>query len=348
MSGRNRIAAIILCAILLLTAGCKSSAPAAPAPAAPAGPAPSASSAAPEVKEIKWPERDITIIVPFAAGGGTDLGARLLVPYIEKELGVAIAINNIAGAGGWTGYIEMLNSKHDGYTLSFANWPASITTYMNPTAKLPYTTDDFRFVANQVSDYCVFVVNKDETRFRTFEELIEYTKDNEIFVGTGGGIGSDDHVTIERVNKVAGTKMTMTPFQGGADATAAILGGHVDAIVGNVGEWYIKAAEGEALVLAVAAKERDSFIPDVPTVGEILGTDVISASDRGIIAPSGLPDDVYDKLCAAIKRAGENPEYLQKCKDVGLATNMMVGAEFTAYIEGLADDLESMRTLFGW
>src|SRR5699024_550747 len=116
-----------------------------------------------------YPNETITLIVPFGPGGGTDIGARDLVPYVEEELGVDIEITNIDGGGGWVGWNRLVNADPDGYTLGYLNTPNIISGYMNPELERSHDLDSFTTISTHVSDPAVVAVNEDEDRFQTFE-----------------------------------------------------------------------------------------------------------------------------------------------------------------------------------
>src|SRR5665647_1144248 len=122
-------------------------------------------------EEAVYPRKSIKLIVPSPPGGGVDLGARALLPYLEKELGVPVVITNIPGKDGWAAWMTLLGSKPDGYTLAFVITPNLITSYLNPdNAAFHKSMDDFEFIANHVIDYTCILIRADETRFTNMKE----------------------------------------------------------------------------------------------------------------------------------------------------------------------------------
>ena len=145
--------------------------------------------------------KNVTMIVPWVAGGGSDNGARLLVPYLEKELGCTITVTNPSGGSGWVGWNQLLKAKPDGLTVSMINTPPIIAGYLNPAMKRKNTLKDFKFIANHVTDDNVIAINKDEKRFSDMKSMVEYAKTHELTCGTTG-IGSDDSVLMIKLLKL--------------------------------------------------------------------------------------------------------------------------------------------------
>ena len=136
--------------------------------------------------EIDFPTRPITLIVSFSAGGGTDVGARLLIPYVEKELGVNINVVNKPGGSGWVGWTELLSAKPDGYTIGYINTPNLLVGYLDPQFNRDENIDSFALISNHVVDYGAISISPKETRFTNAKELFEYAKINEVTATTTG------------------------------------------------------------------------------------------------------------------------------------------------------------------
>jgi tripartite-type tricarboxylate transporter receptor subunit TctC len=188
-----------------------------------------------EDSQSDYPAKGITLIVPFAAGGGMDTTGRLLAPALEKQLGTTATIINKEGSYGWLGWTELNQAAPDGYTLGLANFPAMITGYLDPTNDVGITVKEYTPIANVVSDINILVAKKDETRFTNLEELLEYSKNNVIKAADTASAG-DDHVALLKVNKEMGTNWSIVHFPGAAEAVAAVMGGHIDLLVCNIGE----------------------------------------------------------------------------------------------------------------
>lgn len=294
-----------------------------------------------------YPEEPITVIVAYGAGGGTDISARILLPYVEKELGVPLNVVNITGGSGWVGWTELLNSPKDGYTIAYINTPTVITGYLNPEVNRDNHIDDFELIANHVIDYGVLVIRPDDTRFSNLEEIIEYAKENEVTVTTTG-LASDDHIAALKMNEEFGTKFVPVHDTGFGTSKAAVLGGHVDAMFVNVGDVFVDHERGELKTVAVLAPERSELMPDVPTVEEITGKEVYNWASRGVAAAKGVPEEIIEKLNKAFLKAMEDEELNSKIKEVGLA---MVPLDREEYYEFLLEEektLIELMPLLGW
>lgn len=293
-----------------------------------------------------YPTKPITLIVSFAAGGGTDVGARILAPFLEKELGVPVVVDNKPGAGGWVGYSELLKAKSDGYTIGYLNTPGLITGYLNPSTKRQQNLDSFAYVGNHVLDPGVIAVRANETRFSTIRELIEYAKQNEL-TSTTNGVGTGPHMMALDMNKKMGTKFKPVHFNGTGEYFAAVLGGHIDIYMARVGESLEPVKDKQLKVLAVTTKERVPQYPDVPTLKEI-GGEVFNYSSRGIAAPPGVDPKVLEKLQAAFAKAVKNAEHVKKMETMGLTIDGRTGGAYKELLKEEEKTITELKPLLGW
>lgn len=295
----------------------------------------------------KYPGKPITAIISFGAGGNTDVGARILFPLVEKELGAPLAIINKPGGGGWVGWTSLVNAPNDGYTIGYINTPNLITGYMDPQYKRGKSLDDFVGIANHVTDYGVIAINKDEKRFGNIKELVEFAKKNTLTAATTGANG-DDHIAMLKMNKKFGTKFVPVHTPGTAQQRAALEGGHVDVSFGNVGDTNIAHKNGEVKILAVMAPKRSKFVPNVPTLAESGFEGVISWSARGIAAPKGLDPKKLETLMAAFIKGLSHPEHLKKMDEMGLAVDVRTGDDYRKMLQEEEDDVKELKPLLGW
>ncbi len=256
-----------------------------------------------------YPERQITMIVAYAAGGGTDLVARALVPFIEKNLGggAKIVVQNRTGAGGEIGFTALANAPADGYTIGFINTPNVVTIPIERRTK--YTWQNFDLIGNIVDDPGNFAVHAD-TNVRTLADLAALARANpgKLTVGTTG-TGSDDHLAMLMFERIAKVKMVHVPFKGSAEVRTALAGKQIDVAAINVGE-ALQAIKGGAALrnLGQMSPGRTNLAPDLPTFKE-QGYNVELSSLRGMAAPKGLPPDIRDRLVRAVERAVADPEF---------------------------------------
>lgn len=297
-----------------------------------------------ESKKIDYPNRSITLMIAYAAGGGTDVGARILTPYVEKILGQPIVIVNKPGGGGWVCWSELASAKPDGYTIGYINTPNFMTGYLDPSLKNPHKLQDFVPIANHVLDPGAIAVRKDSP-FKDVKDIIEAAKKNpgKITV-TSTGVGSDDHLAAIQIERITGAKFNVIHSKGFAENLTAVMGGHVDVLFGNLGEVLGPSRAGDIRVLALMDNERAKDLPDVPTLKE-LGINVISYSARGIAAPKGTPKEIIDILAKAFKEGIENPEHIKKMAEVGLPVKYMGPEEYQKFLE---EDEKKVKEIMGW
>ncbi len=287
-----------------------------------------------------YPERAVQMIIGYSAGGGTDIAARTLAPYIEKELGTDITVINRPGAGGEVGFTALANAEPDGYTIGFINTPNVLTIPIERDTR--YELSDFQPVASVVDDPDGFNVGPD-SEFASLEDLVAYAKEHpgEITYGTTG-VGSDDHLAALALERLAGIEMTHVPFPGAADVRQALMGGHIEMGIFNIGEAAADVKAGRIKMLAQAASQRSKELPDVPTTAEA-GYELTIGSNRGIAVPAGVPDAIVQKLSSAIEAAMNNEEFQKAAAQQSLPLDYQ---DPTTYQQTLQDLQARFQTLW--
>lgn len=268
--------------------------------------------AAPAVAQSAYPAAPIKMVVAYAAGGGTDIIARLLAQYMQKHMGgsASIVVVNRPGAGGGIGFAEIANAQPDGYTIGFVNTPNVLSIPIE--RKVNYHWSGYDLLGNVVDDPGNFSVHAD-TPVKNLAELVAYAKANpgKVTYGTTG-IGSDDHLAAMMFERVAGVKLTHVPFKGAAEVHRAIASKEVMVASMNIGEALQYEKGGTPLRhLGQMSDKRSNLAPNVPTFKE-QGFTIVSASLRGVAAPKGLPPAVRDQLVAAVQKAAADPEFQAK------------------------------------
>jgi tripartite-type tricarboxylate transporter receptor subunit TctC len=284
-------------------------------------------------KKVDFPQKgkSINLIVPFSAGGATDVGARLLAPLLEKELNTPVQVVNKPDAGGQAGYMDLANAKPDGYTLGYAVLPSTISLYLDPERKAAFNRKSFIPLALHVIDPDVAAV-KDDSPFKTMKDLIDAAKakPGSIKVAVSAILGPS-HLDMLQTQKLTGTEFALVNFDGGAPGTTALLGNHVDAKWGNIGDFMPTIrGSGGIRVLGVMDKEQSKFLPGVKTFEE-QGIKQYSATSRGLALPAGTPQDIVDTLSAAVKKAMTNPDHQKKMEEMGVSVRYMDPTQFGAY-----------------
>ena len=282
-----------------------------------------------------YPTKPITLMVPWAAGGGTDTGARILAAIAEKKAGQPIIVVNKVGAGSQVGLTELSRAKPDGYYLGFPSLPAANTIILDPERKAAFDVDSFLPIINQVLDPGLIWVKADSP-YKTINDLLDDAKKRpgQVRASTTGILG-DDHLAILMMEKAAGVTFRIVHFEGGAQQFTATLGGQVDVSFDNVGSVVTKIRAGQVKGLAVMDRQRSKFLPDVPTLSEVGFPNIISSSTRGIMGPKGIPDPVVKQIQDIFLTALKDPEHVEKMEKVGLALMPMLGAEYTKYFKEL-------------
>jgi len=280
-----------------------------------------------------FPNRPVELMVAFPAGGGTDIGARIVAAIAEKQLGQPIVVVNKGGAGGQVGWTDLARRKPDGYAIGFVNLPATNTVILDPERKAIFDADAFVPIINQVLDPGVIWVRGDSP-YKSLKDLVEAARKSPNTIRTATtGILSDDHLAILMLEEAApGAIFRIVHLAGSAAQMKEILGGNVDVAFDNVGGGIVpRIKTGEIRVLAILDHERSKFLPDVLTTKELGYPTVISSSTRGIAGPKGMPAPVVAKLADVLKRAMEDPEHVSKMETAGLAIKIMTGAEYERY-----------------
>ncbi|SDF28876.1 tripartite tricarboxylate transporter substrate binding protein [Sporolituus thermophilus] len=265
-------------------------------------------------KKETYPAKSIEFVVPFAAGGGSDIMARMLVKVItdNKLCSQPIAVNNKPGGSGSIGYAYVAEKKGDPYYIA----SVSSSFYTAPImGKSPVSYKDFTPICGLAMDTLLLVVRED-SKYKSVKDVIDDAKARPKGVSVGGTSGtSDDAVMFYAMQDRTGTEMKYVPYNSGGEVMTALLGGHVDIVWTNPGEALGHLQAKKVRALAVASKERLSALPDVPTLKE-QGIDLVLAQFRGIIAPKDIPQEAVAYLETMFKKVAETPgwkeDYLKK------------------------------------
>ena len=263
-----------------------------------------------------YPNRPIRLIVPFGAGGSTDMVARLLADKMGQILGKAVVVGNKGGAGGSISASEIAKSAPDGYTIGMA----TVSTHgANPAimTKLPYDAKkDFAPITNVMSVPSVFVVHP-SVPAKTMKEFIALAKAHPgKYTFASPGTGSLGHANIENFMNLAGIELLHIPYKGAGQALTDALGGQVNAMTDNLPSSLSNIQAGKLRPLAVLAFKRAEVLPDVPTYTELGYAQMGDGGWFGLVAPAGTPKAVIAKLNAAAHKAMQDPAYLAKQKEI--------------------------------
>jgi tripartite-type tricarboxylate transporter receptor subunit TctC len=255
-------------------------------------------------RALDYPTRPVTLIVPFPAGGTTDVALRALATATEKYLGQSIVVENRAGAAGTLGPANMAaTAKPDGYTISQLPGTVFRQPFMTKTSFDPAT--DFTYIIC-LTGYTFGVVVRSDAPWKTFPELLAAAKANPSTITYGTpGAGTTLHITMEQIAKQQGVKLVHVPFKGNAETTTALLGGHIDAVADSTG-WAPQVNDGKFRLLVSWGATRTKNWPTVPTLKEV-GIDMVSNSPYGLGGPKGMAPEIVKVLHDAFRKGLDDP-----------------------------------------
>jgi tripartite-type tricarboxylate transporter receptor subunit TctC len=292
----------------------------------------------------QYPARGITLIVPYGAGGGTDITARLLARDLEPVLGKPVTVENRAGGGGWVGWGALAQARPDGYTLGYLNVPSMYAGYLDPNVGRKESLDSFTPLMNHVIDYNIWAVKADSP-FKTVKDVIDAAKKAPSAITvTGFGNGGDDHIAALAVGAETGTKFVIVHHRSTAEGKTAVLGGHVQVLAANVSEVAEEARAGQVRVLGVMSAERSKFLPQAPTFKE-QGFNQVWAVSRGIAAPAGLPKDVEAVLAGGLEKVINSKEHQQKAEQLSLQPLVIASEQYRKFLK---DNEQATKKQMNW
>ncbi|QWG16585.1 tripartite tricarboxylate transporter substrate binding protein [Bradyrhizobium sediminis] len=279
-----------------------------------------------------WPERPVTLIVPFPAGGGTDAFARPLSAQLDKQLGVRVLIDNRGGAGGTIGASAAAKAEPNGYTffVGAAHHAIAPSIFL----KLDYDIEkDFIPVALIAAPPQVIVVNPSKVEAKTLAEFIAYLKANPGKVDfASAGRGTTHQLAGELFNILAGTKMNHVPYRGAGPAMQDLVSGHVHVMFDGLGSSANQIQGGTLRALAVAAPQRSAAVPNVPTAAEagLKGYEV--STWYALFAPKGTPPEVIKRMSAEVRKALDSEPIKEMWAKNGSAIPTLMGPEFGKFV----------------
>jgi len=266
------------------------------------------------LQAAEFPTKEVQVIIPWAAGGATDLIFRALAATTGKYLGKAVVVVNRPGGAGAVGYTEAAQAKPDGYTLASAVTPLTILPHQVTTA---FTYKSFEPIINVVSDPSMFLVRTD-SQWKSLKEFLDYAKKHPDMITVGNsGAGGGVHLVALAFEKAAGVKFNHIPFSGGGPSITALLGGHIHAVSVSPPEGIEHVKAGKLRIIALFSEKRFEMFPDVPTVKE-QGIVFAMGMWRGLVAPKGTPADVIKKLHDAFKQGMDDPVFKKNAKDMAV------------------------------
>src|SRR5262245_57864106 len=278
-----------------------------------------------------WPTRPVTVVVPFAAGGNTDVLARIFAERMSHRLGQQFLIENKAGAGGTTGIVSMTKAPADGYTLAVATTAGLASNAVIMKEKLGYNAEkDIAYLYNMATQPNLLVVHP-SVPAKTLPEMIAWLKANPRTPYATSGIGSSQHICGEMLAQQAGLEIVPVAYRASNQQMQDLISGQIKVACDNFSTAWEQVKAGNARAIAVGSAKRYSFSPDVPTFAETLnGFEVVSAF--GWIGPAALDKAIVAKLIAELTAVGEEPEVKERLRGLGVEASGLAGEAFSAYM----------------
>ena len=275
-----------------------------------------------------WPERSITFICPWPAGGTAGQSMRALCSVAARVLGQSIAVENKVGASGMIGAMALASAKPDGYTIG--QIPISVTRFSQLGTLAADPRKDFTYIA-RTSGQTFGIAVPANSPFKTLKDFVAHAKANPGKVTYAhAGVGGATHVGMEEFASAAGIQFNHVPYKGGSEALQGVLGGHVDALADS-SSWAPHVEAGKLRLLATWGELRTARFKDVPTLRE-LGYDVVVDAPNGIGAPKGLDPAVAAKLRDAFRQAANSPEFKAVIDKLDAPLLYLDGPDYEKYV----------------
>lgn len=289
-----------------------------------------------------YPKKSIEVIVPFAAGGSTDVGARILEKHLPKYLKDAqLVIVNKEGGSGTIALSDLYRSKPDGYTFAVTTHRAAALQPLYGKTKYDY--DSFEPIAKVFGNQQILVVKAD-SEWETFEDWLAFVEKNpnKFTYGVSGGVGSGSHLPMAELEKLADVKMKAVPFEGTPPAITAVLGDHIDGAILQPSDAKSLIDSGELRAIFNAGSIPVPYYPEIPLLKD-KGYDIVYDSNTSLLAPGETPQAIVDKVHDAVKKTLEDPEVIKEFEKANLQPQYASGADVEAELK--AENEKSEKAL---
>jgi tripartite-type tricarboxylate transporter receptor subunit TctC len=283
-------------------------------------------------QDAEYPRKPVTIVVPFTAGGATDLSARLVAQLLSAQLGQPFVVENRAGASGMIGMGAVARAAPDGYTLGWGgNSPMSVSPHLSRNP--PYDPAKAFAPISLAAISSWIMVTRPELPVTSVAELVGLAKKEPGKLSfASSGNGSAPHLLGELFKTSAGIDMLHVPFKGEIDGFNAMMAGQVDMMLGSTSSASALVKSGRLKGLAVTTPKRDAAVPNLPTVAEAGAPELTFEIFFGLVGPAGLPPPIVAKLAAAMKQAVADPNYRQTMEKAGIHATSSTPADFQALL----------------
>lgn len=283
-----------------------------------------------------WPERPITLVVPFPAGGSSDAVARIYADVLKDMLGKPVIIENRPGANGNIGSAQVARAAPDGYTLLLSGNGQNAMNH-SLYSRMPYDSrKDFAHVSQLAWISNALVVAAD-SELKSLADVLSAAKGASPLTYGSPGTGSSGHLAMALLQRAAGLDLQHVPYRGAAPLMTDVLGRHVPIGILNSDNPLSHVRDGKVRVLAVTGAERSSLYPETPTVAELGFPGFVAIGWMGLSAPAGTPDEVVERLHAAVVRAAAEPELQRRLTSVGYVPKVSRPDEYAALVGSETD-----------
>lgn len=270
------------------------------------------------VRAEDWPSRPITLIVPFSAGGGVDVSARIQAQRMGELLGQPIVVENMGGAGGMTGALRVARAEPDGYTMLIGNSGTQVYSQSLYKTPLYNSVTDFTPVG-LVSESPRILIARKDLPVRNLQDFVAYVKANQTRMQFGSaGVGSGTHLPCVLLNMAMDVNVTHVPYRGEGPAQQDVIGGRIDYMCSTIQTGAALAKQGTVKGIAVMSPHRVKIIPDLATTGEQGVSDVEATVWNAFFLPPGAPRAIVDKLNHAMSGTLDDPVVSERLEDLGL------------------------------
>ena len=287
-------------------------------------------SAAAAPSAMAWPDKPVRLVVTFAAGGASDIVARVIAEPMAKALGQPVVVDNKPGAGGTIGGLDVVRAAPDGYTLMLSNsTPTSIGPFTVP--KPPYDpVKQFSHIA-MLGVAPVLLMANPKSGPATLKDLPKAAAAPGFAFGSGGP-GSIGHIVGEMTKVAMKVQMIHVPYRGGAPMTTDLIAGTIPLGIDVIPAFVPMVKSGQIRALAVTTRSRSPLLPDVPTVVELGYPQLVAENYFDVSGPANLPPDVIDKLAKTLATIVADPAVVKRFEDLGITPGHQSPAEFSAFV----------------
>jgi tripartite-type tricarboxylate transporter receptor subunit TctC len=287
----------------------------------------------------EFPTEPVEFIVPWSPGGGSDTLMRIVSNHVEPYLGQPMPVINMPGVSGTLGLEEAAEREADGYTVAQVHEGLLVSHHTGITE---VNWDDFEPIAALTSSPQLVVVNA-ERPYKTFEEFVAYAKDNPGEIKVGVTLAGVPHLHMAMIEEAAGIEFSYVGFEGTGERIRGLVGGHIDAAMGDIASAGEFVENGDLRFLATGSTERLAQAPDVPTLAE-LGYDLELSVNRGVVAPSGTPQERIEGIEAALAELQSDEDYVEALNNAGAEAVFRDEEAYRDYLENLDATVERLAS----